>query len=229
MASGPTITAKFIADTAQMTGEVDKATSTAGNRMDSFAKGAAIAIGGAFAADKVLDFGKAAVEAASADAEAQAQLAAALKNTTGATDAQVASAEDYISNLSKSAAIADDELRPALATLARGFGDTGKAQDALTLATDIAAGTGKDLGTVVAALSKGALGSTGSLGKLGVATKDAAGHAKSMDEIMADLASTFKGQAATAANSTAGQMEKAQIAMGEMQETIGAALLPVIG
>ena len=229
MASGPTITAKFLADTSEMTGQIDKATSTAGGKMSSFAKTAATVVGGAFVADKVLDFGKASVEAAAADAEAQAQLAAALKNTTGATDKQVAGAEDYISNLSKSAAIADDDLRPALSTLARGFKDTGKAQDALSLATDVAAGTGKDLTTVTAALSKGALGSTGALGKLGVATKDANGHALSMDQIMANLAKTFKGQAATAAESTAGQMRSAKIAMGEMQETIGGALLPIIG
>jgi hypothetical protein len=229
MASGPTITAKFLADTSQMTSGIDKATSDAGGKMSSFAKTAATVVGGAFVADKVLDFGKASVEAAAADAEAQAQLAAALKNTTGATTAQVAAAEDFVSNLSKSAAIADDDLRPALATLARGFGDTGKAQDALTLATDVAAGTGKDLATVTAAMSKGALGSTGALGKLGVATKDAAGHALSMDQIMANLATTFKGQASTAAHSTAGEMRSAQIAMGEMRETIGSALLPVIG
>lgn len=229
MAAGPSIVTKFIADTSGMTGEVDKAASGMTSSLGSFAKKAALTIGGAFVADKVIEFGKASVEAAAADAESQAQLAAALKNTAGATDAQVASAEKFISNLSQQAAIADDDLRPALATLARGFGDTGKAQDALSIATDVAAGTGKDLNTVVAAMSKGALGSTGALSKLGVATKDASGHALSMDQIMANLASTFNGQAAIAADSTAGKMKAAQIAFGEFQEQIGSALLPVIG
>ena len=35
MATGPTITAKFIADTSQLTSEVDKAASGAGSRLDS--------------------------------------------------------------------------------------------------------------------------------------------------------------------------------------------------
>ena len=80
-----------------------------------------------------------AVEAAAADAEAQAQLAAALKNTTGATDAQIAASEEYISALSSQTALADDELRPALANLTRGFGDVEQAEAALALATDIVA------------------------------------------------------------------------------------------
>ena len=229
MASGPTITAKFLADTSKLTSEVDSATSSAGSKMSSFAKGAALAVGGAFAVDKIVDFGKASVEAAAADAEAQAKLAQSLKTTAGATDSQVAAAEKFISNLSQSAAIADDDLRPALATLARGFGDTEKAQNALSIATDISAGTGKDLNTVSEAMMKAAQGNTGALGKLGIATKDAAGNALSLDQIMANAAQTFKGQAATAAESTAGKMRSAQIAMGELQETIGSALLPVIG
>ncbi|HKE74326.1 MAG TPA: hypothetical protein VKB57_11965, partial [Acidimicrobiales bacterium] len=131
MPAGPTIVAKFMADTSNLTSEVDKAASGSESKLTNFAKNAALAIGGAFAVTKVVEFGKASVQAASEDAAAQAQLAAALKNTTGATDAQIAGAEKFISNLSKQAAIADDDLRPALATLARGFGDTEKAQQAL--------------------------------------------------------------------------------------------------
>src|SRR5580765_5462653 len=128
LGAGPTITAKFLADTSQLISEVDKATGQAGNSLTSFGKKAAIALGTGFVADKVIDFGRAAVTAASDDAEAQGLLAAALKNTTGATADQIAASEDYIANLSKSAAIADDDLRPALATLARGFGNTEEAQ-----------------------------------------------------------------------------------------------------
>src|SRR5882672_403846 len=229
MATGPTIVAKFLADTSQMTGEVDKATSGAGSKIDGFAKKAALAIGGAFVVDKVVDFGKASVEAAAADAEAQSKLALTLKNTTGATDAQVAATETYISNLSKQTAIADDDLRPAMENLARGFGDTEQAQKALSLATDVSAGTGKDLNTVTTAMMKAAQGQTGALKKLGIETTNADGSAKSLDEIMASMSETFKGQAATAANTTAGKMRGAEVAMGELQETIGTALLPVLG
>jgi hypothetical protein len=229
VASGPTIVAKFMADTSNLTSEVDKASSGASSKIASFAKGAAIALGGAFAVTKIVEFGKASVEAAAADAEAQAQLAAALRNTAGATDAQIASAETFISNLSKQAAIADDDLRPALATLARGFGDTEQAQRALAIATDVSAGTGKSLSTVTEAMMKAANGQTGALGRLGIATKNADGSAKSLNQIMSDMATTFQGQAAVAADSTAGRMRNAKIQFGEFQEQIGTALLPVIG
>ena len=72
------------------------------------------------------------------------------------------------------------------------------------------------------------MGQTGALKKLGVETENTDGSAKSLDQIMSDMATTFEGQAAVAADSTAGQMRQAEIAMGELQETIGSALLPVI-
>lgn len=228
MASGPTIVAKFLADTSKMTDEVDKATTNAGSKFGDFAKKAAFAIGGAFAVDKVIDFAKASVEAAAADAEAQDKLALTLRNVTGATDAQIAASETFIGNLSKQTALADDDLRPAMDKLVRGFGDAEKAQSALALATDVSAGTGKDLSTVTDAMMKAAMGNTGALKKMGVEVENADGSAKSLDQVMADMSKTFSGQAATAAQGTAGQMRNAQIQFGEFQEQVGTALLPVL-
>lgn len=228
MASGPTIVAKFLADTSQMEDGVDKAASGAGSKLGDFAKKAAFAIGGAFAVDKIIDFGKASVEAAAADAEAADKLAQTLRNVTGATDDQIASSEAFIANLSKQAAIADDDLRPAMDTLVRGFGNAEDAQKALALATDVSAGTGKDLSTVSEALMKASMGSTGALKKMGVEVENADGSAKSLDQIMGDMSKTFSGQAAVAAEGTAGKMRNAQIQFGEFQEQVGTALLPVL-
>ena len=228
MAVGPTIVAKFLADTSKMTDEVDKATSSAGSKIGGFAKNAALALGGAFAVSSIVDFGKASVEAAAADAEAADKLAQTMRNVAGASDEVIASNEDFIGSLSKSAAIADDDLRPAMDKLVRGFGNTEDAQKALSLATDVSAGSGKDLATVTDAMMKAANGSTGALSKMGVEVKKADGSAKSLDEIMADMSTTFSGQASTAAKSTAGQMRNAQIQFGEFQEQIGTALLPVL-
>jgi len=186
-------------------------------------------IAGAVGTAAIINFGKDAANAAADDAEAASKLAQTLKNVTGATDAQVAANEDWISKLSKSTAIADDDLRPALDNLVRGFGNTEDAQKALAIATDVSAGTGKDLTSVTEAMMKAANGSTGALGKMGVKTKDAAGHAMSLDQIMSSMSSTFAGQAASSADSVAGRMRGAQIAMGELSETIGGALLPIIG
>ena len=228
MANGPTIIAKYLADTKELTDKVDDAGNKVGSSMKDMAKKAALAVGAAFAVDKVIEFGKASVEAAAADAEAQEKLATTLRNVTGATDAQVASSEKFISNLSKQTAIADDDLRPAMDNLVRGFKDAGQAQQALALATDISAGTGKDLQSVSVALMKAAEGQTGALGKLGIETKGLDGKTMSLDQIMGSLSQTFKGQAATAADSAAGKMRAAKVQFGEFQEQIGTALLPVL-
>jgi phage-related protein len=229
VAAGPSIVAKFLADTSQMVKEVKDGTDNASSKMGAFAKGAATSIATGFSAVKIVEFGKASVDAAAADQEAQVKLATTLKNVTGATDAQVKSSEDYITKLSKSAAIADDDLRPALDNLVRGFGNTEDATKALGLATDISAGTGKDLGAVSEALMKAAMGSTGALSKMGVETKNADGSAKSLNQIMSDLSTTFSGQAAASADTAAGKMRGAKIQFGEFQETLGTALLPILG
>ncbi len=176
----------------------------------------------------IADFGKASVNAAMEDAKAQVILANTLKNVTGASDDQVAATEDWITKTSKQVAIADDDLRPALGTLVRGFGNVEDAQKALSLATDISAGTGKDLTTVSMALSRAAQGNVGALSRLGVATKDANGNTKDLTTIMADLNQMFGGQAAAAADTAAGRMENAKIQFGEFQEQLGTALLPVL-
>ena len=63
--AGPSILTKWVADTSAMTGEVDKATTGMGGKIKDFAKGAAVALGGAFAVDKVIGFAKESIDAAS--------------------------------------------------------------------------------------------------------------------------------------------------------------------
>jgi len=165
---------------------------------------------------------------AAEDDKAQKTLARTLKNTTHATDAQVAAVEDYITKTGVATGVTDDEMRPALATLARATHDVSKAQTLMNLAMDVSAGTGKDLSAVTAALAKGQLGSTGALAKLGVATKDSAGKALKFDEIVKNLSKTFKGQAATAAGTLEGKWSRLKLIVAETGETIGGKLLPVL-
>jgi hypothetical protein len=181
--------------------------------------GLAIAAIGAVAFDAVKAF-------AEDDAAAQ-KLGTTLKNVTGASDAQVSSVEDFISKTSVAAAVADDELRPALDSLIRGTGDVTKAQDLLGLALDVSAGTGKDLGAVSDALSKAFNGNLGPLKKLDPALADLVKSGASADEVFAAMSETFSGQADTAANTTQGKMKNLGIQMGELKESIGQAVVPL--
>jgi len=198
---------------------------TNGQKASFLIKKAAVPAGLAIAALGAVAFD--AVKAFAEDDAAAQKLATTLQNTTGATDSQVASVEAFISKTSVAAAVADDELRPALDSLVRGTGDVTKAQDLLGLALNVSAGTGKDLGTVSDALSKAFNGNLGPLKKLNPALADLIKSGATTDEVFAALGETFKGQASTAANTTSGKMKNLGIQMGELKESIGAAVAPL--
>ena len=143
------------------------------------ATGVLVGLGGA-----ALAFGKAAAE----DAQGAAILAQSLKNTTGATKDQVSAVEDWITKTSLATGVADDKLRPALATLARATGSVSKAQKGMSLALDISAATGKDVGSVSEALAKAYAGNTTSLGRLVPGLDKATLASGNMKKITGELA-----------------------------------------
>ena len=167
-------------------------------------------------------------KAAAADQAAQAQLARQLQATTGATEKQIQANEDFISSLSMSAAVADDELRPALASLVRGTGDLATAQDALKTVLDVSAATGKSVQEVADAVSKAYGGNTKAIKALSPELFSLIKDGASVDEVMQSLARTFGGSASLAANSAQGQFKRLSIAMDETKEAIGAAVLPLV-
>lgn len=182
------------------------------------------------AAAAIAGLGAAAVVAAKAaaeDAQAQDKLAGVLKRVTGASDATVASTEDYISALSQSVGVADDELRPALGRLATATGDVSKAQDLLKIALDTSAATGKPLESVTTGLAKAYGGNLGALNKLIPGFDKGIIKSKDFAAAQDELARLTGGAAADNANTAAGQFKRFQITLDETKESVGAALLPV--
>lgn len=160
-----------------------------------------------------------ATKAAIEDTKSQALLANQLRNTIGATDAQITSVEASIKAMQLQASVADDVIRPAFASLVRATGDVTQATQLTSLALDVAAGTGKDLGAVSLALGKAVNGSTTSLLKLVPSIKGAS-------DPMGELAKQFDGASKAAANND--PIQRLNIIFGEMQEQIGMALLPYL-
>ncbi len=169
-----------------------------------------------------------ATKAAIQDQAAQEQLARTLATSTKATNTQVKAVEDFITQTSQAAAVSDDELRPALATLARGTGDLEKAQQGLGLALDVAAGTGKPLAQVSEALSKAYAGNLRGLNALDPRMKELIKNGATAEEAIAVLSKTFKGDAAASADTAAGRFKGLGIALDETKESVGAALLPAV-
>ena len=157
------------------------------------------------------------IKAAAEDVKSQKILADQLKRTTGATKSQIAASEDFVKKLSLQTGQLDDNLRPALTNAVRGTGSLAKGQKLLAIALDGAAASGKPVDTVMAALIKAQNGNTASLYKLAPELKKTKGG---LDE----YAASVKGAAEASAN----PFDRFKVAMSELQETIGGALLPVI-
>ena len=179
---------------------------------------------GAFAAKVGVD----AVKAATEDQKSQVLLANSLRNTVGATDDAIKSVEDYITQQQKLFSVADDQLRPSLAALAAATGSITEAQTLQSVALDIAANKQIDLVTASKLLAKAHGGNIGALKKL--FPEISANTVKSKDFATAlDLvAKASSGAAAAAADTLAGRLEGLKIAYGEILETLGYALLPVV-
>ena len=169
-----------------------------------------------------------ATKAAAEDAAAQEKLAGVLERTAGASKAQIAATEDWISATSRATGVADDELRPALEKIVTATHDVGKSQTLMKQALDISAASGKDVETVSAAIAKAYTGQTSSLEKLIPGLSESAKKSDDFNVIMGELAKTTGGAMAESADTAAGQYKIMTNQMGELQEELGTALLPVM-
>lgn len=233
MADIRTLKLALLADTKNFIDGLDKAdreTKTFSNKLDdALQKGAAAFLAvGAAAGAMAIKIGVDAVKAAVEDEKAQKSLAITLKNTTKATDTQIAAVEDYIDKTARAKGVTDDQLRPSLDRLVRSTQDVTQAQKLQTLALDIAAGTGKDLATVSEALGKAYDGNLGALKRIGVPLDENIVKTKDFDAAVVALTQTFAGQADAAAESFAGRLARIRIAIDEAKEQLGQALLPLL-
>lgn len=169
-----------------------------------------------------------ATKAAIEDAASQAILASNLQRTTGATDAVIASTEDWIATQGQLLGVADDELRPALASVARVTGDVTKAQKLVAQAMDISAATGKPLESVIGAIEKAYGGNMTALQRLLPEYRNMIKDGATFEDVMAQIATVTGGAATDAANTAQGQFKRLSLAFNETKESIGAALLPVV-
>jgi len=231
--AGRSFEVKFTGDTSNLTKsfkQLEKGSGVLGKTFGGISKAgtAAFAAIGISSAASALAIGVNSVKAAIADQEAQKKLARTLQNVTNATDSQIASTEKWISSQQFAYGISDSVLRPALENLVRATGDVGKAQEMMALAQDIAAGTGRDLTAITLSLAKSYGGNFAALSRLGIVIPDNIKKSKDYGKVTEYLNGLFKGQAATAANTFAGRMKRLGERVGELKETIGALLLPVL-
>lgn len=233
MAGNRTLKLSILADVDNLKKSLDsgsKDVQTFGDKIEGFGKvaGAAFLAAGAaavaYAGKLAIDGVKSAIE----DEAAQAKLATTLKNVTSATDTQIAATEKYITQTSLAFGVTDEQLRPSLDRLVRSTKDVEEAQKLQTLALDIAAGTGKDLGAVSEALGKAYDGNLGALKRLGVGIDEDIIKSKDFDAATAALSETFAGQATIQADTFEGKLARLNVAFDEGKETVGAYILTAV-
>ena len=172
-------------------------------------------------------FGVEGVKAFVEDEAAAAKLATTLDNLGLAHD--TTQVEGMIEALQRETGVADEALRPAFDRLVRSIGNTAGATDALKLAMDVSAGTGKSLDSVVQALGKAYDGNTTGLSRLGAGLDKATLATGDMRLITEQLSKTFAGQAETAAATYQGQLSRLSVGFSELQESFGAGFLSSLG
>ena len=233
MATGTrALTLKLIADIDAFTKNLDKGAKdvdTFGDKLTKFGGVAAkaFAVAAAAAAAYAVKIGIDGVKAAIEDEAAQAKLATTLRNATGATDAQIASTEKYLTTLALQTAKSDGELRPALERLALSTNSVKEAQDLLEVSTRVSVNSGVELQTVANAIAKAQDGNTTSLARLGIGVSAAEVKGKTFAEILARINEIYPDLGANA-DTLAFKMEQMRIGFDEAKETIGFALLPIM-
>jgi hypothetical protein len=233
MAGNRTLKLSILADVDNLKKSLDsgaKDVQTFGDKIEGFGKvaGAAFLAAGAAAAAYAGKLAIDGVKSAIEDEAAQAKLATTLKNVTAATDTQIAATEKYITQTSLAFGVTDEQLRPSLDRLVRSTKDVEEAQKLQTLALDIAAGTGKDLGAVSEALGKAYDGNLGALKRLGVGIDEDIIKSKDFDAATAALSETFAGQATVQAETFEGKLSRLNVAFDEGKETVGAYILDAV-
>ena len=194
----------------------------------SLKKLAASHLGAAAAGTALLDLSRRSINAAMEDAAAQKQLSLAITNNTGATSLQVAEIEKNVAAMQYQYAVADDQLRPALASLTRITGNLTQSQTLLESALNISAATGRDVESVSLALGKAYQGNYKALKSMGLSISDTAMKNKDFAAVMAEVDAATAGAGETFAKTAQGGMAKLSIKAADLQENIGNNLLSVI-
>ncbi len=238
MASSTDFTVKIIGDASNAKKVVDQFGDGLGKSASGWGgalKNAASTAGGVIAAlgiqdvtQKIMDFGQQSVDAFKEAEQSQALLEQAYKKFPALADTNIGKLRELNTALQSKTGYDDDQIAASQASLAQ-FGLTGDQIQKLTpLMLDYAAKTGKDLPSSAEALGKAVLGQGKGLKAIGVNFKDTGDAAGNFDQLMGALGDKVGGTAEAMGETGAGKAKILEATFGDLQESIGEKLLPVI-
>jgi hypothetical protein len=176
-----------------------------------------------FSVTKVVQFGKASVQAFSDSTKEAALLATQLN----AVNLGFASPfiDQFLQKLELATGVAGDKLTNAFISLSQATGDASTAQKILTTALDVSLGTGKDLQTVSNALQRAYKGETTALARLRIGYTTAELKGRDFEDVIGDLQKRFDGAAGQATDTFAGKMDRLTAAVEQAKEAFGEGLV----
>lgn len=214
----------------------DKASKNVDNVGDAFertgkksakfkAVAAAALLGGAAA---IVKFGRDSVEAFADAQQSAARLDAAYAKFPRTNDVTRKSFDTLNSALERKTKFDDDAIASGQSVLAQ-FKLTGTQIQQLTpLLTDYAAKTGRDIPTAAQDLGKAVLGQGRALKTVGLNLKDTGSATGNLNQLMGGLRKQVGGFAEQQGKTAAGQAAILSNEFGEVQETVGSKLVPVL-
>lgn len=207
-------------------GAVDDKAGKTQKKLSGFKKAMGVAFaGGAVAAFK---FGTDSVKAFAESEKSQAQLSNAFAKFPALAGGNIDKLRELNTTLASKTKFDDDATASGQAMLAQ-FGLTAdQIAEATPLLQDYAARTGKDLPSAARDFGKAVNGQGKVLSKVGVKFKDAGNPAANFTQIMGGLQDKVGGFASNEGKTLEGRMAIMKNQFGEVQEKVGAALVPVL-
>jgi hypothetical protein len=147
------------------------------------------------------------------------RLQAAVVASGGSWDTASVAIENYLAVQARRVSLDDGEGRDALAQLTMMTGSYEKALALMGVTIDLAAAKGMGLASASMLVGRVAQGNTEMLRRYGIVLKENS----TTEEAMAELQQRFAGQGEALANTQVGQWKRLQIAIGNLNETAGAA------
>lgn len=162
-------------------------------------------------------------EAANAE-RVDARLSQSLLNVGISSSKTAANLSDLASQIEKTSAFGDEELKTTMATLINMTGDYNVALNHTQTVADVARAAQIDLNTAARLVGQAYLGNTGALTRYGIVID----KGKTGMEALAILHERFAGAAFKFSKTFTGQMDSLKNSIGNIAEKIGLALLPAL-
>jgi hypothetical protein len=191
-----------------------------GDSIKESVKGIGLAVVGAFALDKVIEFGKQCVESFH-EAEVNALKLKTAVGVNGGLGSDFQELIEQSEQLQDDTIFSDDAVQQ-VQTLGLQFGLTSKqVKDILPVIDDFASGTGQDLTSAMESFLRGVEGSGKGLKLYGIDIDSTKSKSELLADITDKLNDKFKGQGKLLGESQAGEAEKFKNKIDDIKEGIG--------